>query len=237
MARFRERLRESGKDDPDQEATRLEQEAQKLSYKEGISLTQALAKVEEGIICARVPDANAKMQSASLRFICDAGLGGLARWLRAAGYEADWKSHISDEELISAARQSWATVLTTNSILIERKLFRDRILPYLWVAPAFGVLKQLAAVVREFHLEIREPRCMSCGGESRRQSKETLKDRIPPKTLVWLDEYFVCSRCDKLFWKGTHWERIGERLNAVFTLQTEIRMKNDETGNKDEIRK
>jgi uncharacterized protein len=56
---------------------------------------------------------------------------------------------------------------------------------------------------------------MSCGGELRRESKETLKDRIPPKTYVWLDEYFVCSNCHKLFWKGTHWERIIARLEAV----------------------
>ena len=25
---------------------------------------------------------------------------------------------------------------------------------------------------------------------------------------MWKDEYFVCAGCDRLFWRGTHWERI-----------------------------
>src|SRR5688500_16569324 len=32
-----------------------------------------------------------------IRFLCDVGLGGLARWLRAAGYEALWFPGINDD--------------------------------------------------------------------------------------------------------------------------------------------
>ncbi len=53
---------------------------------------------------------------------------------------------------------------------------------------------------------------MSCGGELRRVPKETVCDRIPPKTGRWQDEYHLCTRCDKLFWHGTHWQRIREGL-------------------------
>lgn len=215
-ARFRERLRGQGSHDPDREAARLEEEARKLSAEAGISLTEALARIEQRLLAPKSPDtSNATPAVDRRRFICDSGLGGLARWLRGAGYEADWKSHISDEELILAARQRSATVLTTDSILVERKLFRNRIIPHFWLPPAFGVVKQLAAVFREFDLQILEPRCMSCGGELRRESKEALKDRIPPKTYLWLDEFFVCSRCNKLFWRGTHWERIEKQLQRM----------------------
>jgi len=64
-------------------------------------------------------------------------------------------------------------------------------------------------------LKKREPRCMSCGGELRRESKEALRERIPPKTFKWLDEYFVCSRCGKLFWRGTHWHKIESELQKM----------------------
>jgi uncharacterized protein with PIN domain len=56
---------------------------------------------------------------------------------------------------------------------------------------------------------------MSCGGELRKEEKEKLRERIPPKTYLWLDEYFVCRRCDKLFWRGTHWQRIARELSQV----------------------
>jgi uncharacterized protein with PIN domain len=45
--------------------------------------------------------------------------------------------------------------------------------------------------------------------------KEKARDRIPPKTYRWLDEYFVCKRCDKLFWHGTHWQKIEQRLQTL----------------------
>ena len=56
---------------------------------------------------------------------------------------------------------------------------------------------------------------MSCGGELCRGSKEDLHERIPPRTYRWLDEFFVCRRCDKLFWHGTHWQRIVETLAVL----------------------
>ena len=67
----------------------------------------------------------------------------------------------------------------------------------------------------EFGLKRHEPRCMSCGGELRRVEKEALRERIPPRTYRWLDEYFVCARCDRLFWRGTHWMRIDRDLTLV----------------------
>src|SRR5215475_5231022 len=59
------------------------------------------------------------------RFICDVGLGALARWLRASGYEARWTQDISDEDLIKEAQRSSAFLLTTDSGLMERRLLRD----------------------------------------------------------------------------------------------------------------
>ncbi len=53
---------------------------------------------------------------------------------------------------------------------------------------------------------------MKCGGELIPANKEALKARIPPRTFRWLDQYFTCARCEKMFWHGTHWERIRTEL-------------------------
>src|SRR6266480_3277762 len=63
-----------------------------------------------------------------------------------------------------------------------------------------------------FRLAVREARCMTCGGELRPVEKECVRERIPPRTWCWLDEYFVCARCNQLFWHGTHWRKIGVQL-------------------------
>ncbi|HWX18780.1 MAG TPA: Mut7-C RNAse domain-containing protein [Candidatus Binatia bacterium] len=108
-----------------------------------------------------------------------------------------------------------ATILTTDSMLMERRLLRDQIIPSMWLPPTLTIPKQLALVFREFGLTLRRHRCMACGGELRPVDKEQMRERIPPRTYRWLDEYFVCSRCDKLFWHGTHWERIRQRLSGA----------------------
>ena len=44
------------------------------------------------------------------QFACDAMLGGLARWLRAAGYDASWHGGVADPELVRIARRHGRTV-------------------------------------------------------------------------------------------------------------------------------
>jgi uncharacterized protein len=202
-------------------ARRLEQgvqwllaKARRLSASDGISPAEALAQVYECLATGK-PFQQSSSQPTPVLFLCDAGLGGLARWLRAAGYEAAWQPDIADDELLRQARQIPATVLTTDGMLMERRLLRERLIPAFWLPPTLSIPEQLAQVFREFGLTLRGPRCMSCGGELRRGSKEALRERIPPRTYRWLDEFFVCSRCNKLFWHGTHWQRIVETLTAL----------------------
>jgi uncharacterized protein with PIN domain len=213
-ARFRACLRQA-------RARRLEQgiqwlvaKARGLSARDEIPLAEALSQVYEQL-AARKPAPNPASAPPAIRFFCDSGLGGLARWLRAAGYEADWQPYISDDDLLRQARAIPATVLTTDGMLMERRLLRDGLIPSFWLPPTLSIREQLALVFREFGLTLRGPRCMSCGGELRPGDKEALHHRIPPRTYRWRDEYFVCTRCDKLFWHGTHWQRIAGTLAAV----------------------
>jgi uncharacterized protein with PIN domain len=202
-------------------ARRLEQgvellvaRACRLSASEQIPQTEAFTRVYDQL-AARAHFRRPTSSSSSVIFWCDAGLGGLARWLRAAGYDARWRPDIADDELVREARKITATLLTTDSLLMERRLLRDGIVPGYWLPPTLGIPEQLALVFREFGLTQGEPRCMSCGGELRRVEKEALRDRIPPKTYRWIEEYFVCARCDHLFWRGTHWTRIQQQLRLV----------------------
>ena len=212
--RFRALLRRARARRLEQGVQWLVAKAGRLSAGEGIPLDGALAQVYERLA------GNEHFQKpppapASIHFLCDAGLGGLARWLRAAGYEAAWQPDIDDDHLLREARSLAATLLTTDAMLMERRLLRDRIIPAFWLPPTLSIPEQLALVFREFGLVVRGPRCMSCGGELRPVPKEALRDRIPPKTYRWLEEFFVCRRCDKLFWHGTHWQRIRAQLSRL----------------------
>lgn len=208
---FRWLLQQAGTRQLEKGVHRLVAKAQQLSATQKIPLADALTRTYEELARkGRVPVSQSQRED--IHFFCDAGLGGLARWLRAAGYEAKWESGIDDDELLKAAAGISATILTTDSMLMERRLLRDRIIPALWLPPTLAIQQQLALVFRELGLAVRSSRCMSCGGKLVRVDKEAVRERIPPRTYRWLDEYFICEQCAKLFWHGTHWQRIVEKL-------------------------
>jgi len=149
------------------------------------------------------------------RFLCDPSLGGVARWLRAAGYEAVEAPEVPGHRLPEEAHRRGMVLLTTETEVLERRLVTRGELVVCWVPSAIGMAEQLQMVMHELGLGLREPRCMACGGELVPTPKETVGPRIPPKTARWKDEYFVCAGCDRLFWQGTHWERIEKRLQAA----------------------
>lgn len=192
------------------------EKARRLSIEHRLRPADALTCVAEDL-AARGAFQKRLLGAPVTCFFCDAGLGGLARWLRAAGHDARWQAGIDDVVLLEAARQLGAAILTTDSMLMERRVIRDRVLPAFWLPPTLSIREQLRLVFQEFGLELRERRCMACGGKLVRAHKEALRDRIPPRTYRWRDEYYLCDRCGKLFWHGTHWDRIHRELQLVAT--------------------
>ncbi len=146
------------------------------------------------------------------RFLCDPSLGGLARWLRAAGYEA--RVARGREAPRAGPADPGLVLLTTDSAVLDRPVREGQGL-VLWLPSALTMREQLAMVLRDLGLRPREARCMACGGALVPARKEDVRPRIPPRTALWKDEYFVCAACDRLFWQGTHWEQIAPALAAA----------------------
>lgn len=149
------------------------------------------------------------------RFACDAMLGGLARWLRAAGYDASWQEGIDDHDLIRKSRDERRTLLSCDTRIFHFSMIRDGVQPSLFVPLCLRPRDQLAFVLEKLRLGLKEPRCMACGGELVEVPKGDLRDRVPPRTFAWLDRYWVCSRCRQVFWRGTHWQQITEVLQQA----------------------
>jgi len=148
-------------------------------------------------------------------FHCDAGLGGLARWLRAAGYDARWWPGIDDDELLGLMDHSAAILLTTDTRLARRGVLVHGLLPSLLVPVVLSKREQYLRVASTLDLPVRTPRCMACGGTLRSVPKDSVRERVPPRTYPWRDGYFVCRRCGQLFWRGTHWDTIGATLGQA----------------------
>ena len=106
-------------------------------------------------------------------------------------------------------------LLTSVDDLLDRRLVRDGRSSPFGCPPASSLPTQLRLVLADLGLGLREPRCMSCGGVLQAQAKEAVAERIPPRTARWKDDYWTCLSCGRLFWQGTHWQRIARALEAA----------------------
>ncbi len=159
-----------------------------------------------------------------MRFLCDAMLGALAKWLRAAGHDARYAregTDVSDAHLVRVAMKEGRVLLTSDRGFLERKAIRDGEAALLLV-PHAPVEKQLRLVVERFGLERRPSRCMECNGELEAVPSGAVLNLVPPKVAEARESFFRCEGCGRVFWYGSHWARIGARLDRVFGRSSKV---------------
>ena len=81
--------------------------------------------------------------------MCDAMLGGLARWLRAAGYDAEYEYGIDDAKLVRRAEAEGRILLSSDGGVFERNPVKSGRVRSLFVPRQLGKMEQLAFVLRE----------------------------------------------------------------------------------------
>lgn len=140
------------------------------------------------------------------RFILDVHLGQLATYLRLLGFDTLYRNDYEDEELaaISAAE---ARVLVTRD---RRLLMRSRVI-YGFCLHTRDSEEQLQAVLRRYQLfDNFTPgqRCLRCNGELQPVPKAEILHRLEPRTKIYFDEFHICPQCDRIYWKGSHYQRM-----------------------------
>lgn len=140
------------------------------------------------------------------RFLADAMLGGLTRWLRMLGFDCAHDPEIEDDELVRRSLDERRILLT-----------RDRDLPEEWRMPgihlisARGTLGALREVILGYGLAGRIrlfSRCSRCNAELSDVEVEEVFDRVPERVLERHDDFRRCPRCDRVYWAGSHTDEI-----------------------------
>src|SRR5262249_59218894 len=94
---------------------------------------------------------------------------------------------------LAAAAPAGEVALVSDRRLMDRRVIRDGAVRALLVPTTVTRLEQLDDVLRELRLAVRPARCMDCGGSLQAVAKGDVQDRIPPRTALWKDDYFVCD--------------------------------------------
>jgi uncharacterized protein with PIN domain len=142
-----------------------------------------------------------------LRFAADEMLGSLAKWMRIMGYDTTYCKGRTDNEIASISLAEGRVLLTRDKELAGRAANATYI-------DSDEIDGQVRQVVSAFHLSFNEntTRCAICNGALIKVEKESVKDEAPPRSYQMTDEFFRCTVCGKLYWKGTHWKNMMDRM-------------------------
>lgn len=149
-----------------------------------------------------------------MKFLTDAMLGKLTRFLRIFGYDTIYANDlinyysinpVPDEKLNEFAVQS-------NRIVITKDLpFYNKIKDNAILLEGEGVYNYLNQLKHHFQLKlefkIKSARCSVCNSELIRvKNKNSIKELVKHDTFKTYNEFFQCnnSKCQKIFWNGPH---------------------------------
>lgn len=154
--------------------------------------------------------------SEEIKFLADRMLGRLAKWLRILGYDTVYPVDIGDLALLLRARQENRILLTRDTHLILRKNIGD----FLFIKSDLW-RDQLREVIYGLKLELNFPtrmfsRCSLCNTPTTKINKDKVRDYVPPYVFLTQNYFVYCPTCKKYYWKGTHWQRIKEKIKDLF---------------------
>ncbi|QHL89322.1 hypothetical protein GU926_03155 [Nibribacter ruber] len=169
----------------------------------------------------KAPSTGSQLQTAlpdPLIFLLDVHLGKLARQLRLLGFDAHYATHATDAELADLAQKEQRIVLTRDVGLLKRKA----IIWGYWLRsqdPKIQLLEVLA-FLRISKISFRPfTRCMACNSLLQKVSKPSVRAHLQQKTERYFDEFYQCTGCQKVYWKGSHYEKMEAFLQELTVLR------------------
>lgn len=149
-------------------------------------------------------------------FVADVMLKKLARWLRLLGVEVLYPPSVDDDEIIEFTKKNNKILLTMDSELCKRARKQG---VRVFLMPRRETDQQLALLVRRFKIDLSKAPstvlCPLCNGTLKQVGRKEVRNRIPQELLEKHDVFWMCGKCKKVYWEGTHWEKINRKLEII----------------------
>ena len=149
-----------------------------------------------------------------MKFIADRTLGKLARKLRSLGFDAVYWGGGNLEGAFKTAL-SEGRLLLTRSRKILAKSGELQIL----VIEANDPREQMRETLSKLHLQPAAEklfsRCILCNQELHPIPKEEAEKKVPDFIYRSYDSFRMCPRCHRLYWPGTHLERMKKEMEEI----------------------
>lgn len=149
-----------------------------------------------------------------MKFLCDKMLAGLGRWLRTAGYDTQIvKTSIDDGKILERALREDRLLLTRDHHFREMPA-GEKTVVFLKGNSIEECILELNRLLKIDWLHAPFSRCLQCNSLLTNADEQAIQTQVPPAVLSFSDQFRYCPQCQKVYWKGSHSERMLEQLEA-----------------------
>ncbi len=138
-----------------------------------------------------------------MKFAADAALGRLSKWLRIMGYDCIYPGVVEEQNLYGERMflTRSANVKGTGIVFIGCNNIKNQI----------EVLTRLLPIMENI-----QPfsRCVVCNIALKSLKKEEVLGDVPDHIHLTHDNFKFCSNCRRVFWPGTHKERMERQIET-----------------------
>jgi hypothetical protein len=156
------------------------------------------------------------------KFLVDRMLGRLVAWLRIFDYDTLSALELDiggdeDAGLVQKALEQGRVLVTRDRALLERA--RKAGASAVLITPD-DVKEQLCELMRHYHLEANPvmERCTACNARLRMAAPgdaDHIRAGVPAHLIDEGKELWMCDRCGKIYWQGSHWRNIKKLAGEV----------------------
>lgn len=147
-------------------------------------------------------------------FIVDTNVGKLAKWLRMMGFDTFFFDEIDDGMMVKMALAQNRIIITRDTEFMKRRAVTTRRVRAILVSGDNPEL-QMQTVLAELELSNKSKpftRCIECNVELNELEREVAAGLVPERVYEQQDQYMVCPSCRRIYWRGTHWKAMKDKL-------------------------
>jgi len=142
-------------------------------------------------------------------------LGTLATWLRILGFDTIYaKDAMTDDELLDTADKEKRIIISRDKELIIRGKKKE--IKTIEINTTY-LDEQIYQVLKNINFEEQSilSRCTLCNTILTTRKKILVQSNVPKKVFENNDEFWFCNTCNKYYWKGSHYEKIINKIDEI----------------------
>ena len=150
-----------------------------------------------------------------MKLLCDQMLGTLAKWLRIYGFDTFFPNNeINDLELLKIAKNENRFLITRDKQLIIDARRENLKTIEIKTTDINNQIKTVFNFIKPDKSKILS-RCILCNSNVEEIKKEDVKEKVPERVYNNNEKFWFCKNCNKIYWKGTHYEKMLDKIKNL----------------------